>query len=1170
MALPVFLFFSGCDLLNNKPEIDLKKKIDETIAWANAPRLTVNVHYPVEWGQSPQAGRLNPDETRRGYAFNVEFTTDPAYGFVEWRACRAGDYKGKATDAFLDGGAVVIQRRQEGAVSVIVNIVEDISLVPWCEERPAVKDSNLPMGIDNRIFINVPIKIVFSKPMNLSDFIDTGNDALSNGNIVITGLDRNAAAGTESENLNKYYTVGGFSENNTLLTLPVNPDNDYMHMRNYNLTITISGRVRAQGAYNIEMGRDVVLNCRLSHEADAEAPVISLLDWTLSPNSPVQLYSGTDNPFVLNTGGRRMVYLLFMANDNVGIKSAVITENTLAPQTFDGLEPYTGQELKNLADKYKLAHSGIVPYILSYPLQTGADAQVNLKLQVSDGINISTEEAAAVRLDLTPPPAPTLTLNYNGNHDGSGGRTITASWTGTETSDTPLASGHGETRIEWAQTGASTGAETAGETESSFTIDRFDSSGSAIPLPFGLYTVTIRTADKTGNLSPAVSVVTAVSQSNLYVKESGTGDGTSWPDASGDLQLMMDMAREGAKTWPDKNIRVHVGAGTYNPRYWISPSGACVASAPTEQTGRDRVFTLRQGVMVLGGYDADGNAAGGTRESAFHIDSTDAHGYGEPKAEAHRAVLSGDFNGNDAVSGSGANLSITGNEENAYHVVIGASLTNDGKTGLDGFTIKGANANGSGSTQAGSRNVCGGIRNNTASPVLKNLTITENSASYDGAIANYDSSPVLTNVTIKWNSTDGSGAMTNGSSTSPVLTNVLITGNKTKTNGGGMYNSGSSPGLTDVIISGNSAGGNGGGMYNSASSSPVLSNVIILGNRANGGGGGMVNSSSSPVLTDVIISGNSAGSNGGGMHNDSSSPVLTNVTITENNAVGNGGGINNYNAAPVLNNVTISGNNSSTGGGMLNSASSFPVLINVTISGNSTTAHGGGMFNNSSSPVFINATITGNSTTGSSGAAGGGIHNYNFSSPVLINVLIAGNKVSNEVGGGMHNNQTSEPVLVNVTIAGNNAVTGGGINNINSSSPKIYNSIIYANSSGITGTNTVSYSIVQGGYTGTSNSSSDPLFVTSPSYTNAPFPSGLTYNYRLSSTSSPARNNGNNNSYPVTSGGEWNALSPAYTAINGMTALSAEVKDQIRLALAKDLGGSSRYNGIIDRGAYEY
>jgi hypothetical protein len=189
--------------------------------------------------------------------------------------------------------------------------------------------------------------------------------------------------------------------------------------------------------------------------------------------------------------------------------------------------------------------------------------------------------------------------------------------------------------------------------------------------------------------------------------------------------------------------------------------------------------------------------------------------------------------------------------------------------------------------------------------------------------------------------TSGSGGGVYNASSSPVLTNVTISDNDADGDGGGMYNSDSSPVLTNVTISDNDADGGGGGMYNS-DSSPVLTNVTISGNSATGSnGGGMYNYfNSSPVLTNVIISGNSAtaiGSSGGGMYNEGSSPVLTNVAILGNTATGIGGGIANFDASsPTLTNVTIAGKSvtgGGSGGGMGNSDSS-PKVRNSIIWGN--------------------------------------------------------------------------------------------------------------------------------------------------------------------------------------------------------------------------------------------
>lgn len=65
----------------------------------------------------------------------------------------------------------------------------------------------------------------------------------------------------------------------------------------------------------------------------------------------------------------------------------------------------------------------------------------------------------------------------------------------------------------------------------------------------------------------------------LYVKQNGTGDGTSWEEASGNLQLMMDRQIPGKQVW--------VAEGTYDT------NGV--------------YFKLREGVKVFGSFPATGN-----------------------------------------------------------------------------------------------------------------------------------------------------------------------------------------------------------------------------------------------------------------------------------------------------------------------------------------------------------------------------------------------------------------------------------------------------------------------------------------------------------------------------------------------------------------------------------
>jgi len=248
-------------------------------------------------------------------------------------------------------------------------------------------------------------------------------------------------------------------------------------------------------------------------------------------------------------------------------------------------------------------------------------------------------------------------------------------------------------------------------------------------------------------------------------------------------------------------------------------------------------------------------------------------------------------------------------------------------------------------------------------------------------------------------------------------------------------------------------------------------------------GGGIYCDSSEPTLTNVTITGNSA-SFGGGIHCIDSSPTLTNVKITENNASTHcGGGIYCDNSSPSLENVTISGN-SATGtyidGGGICCYYSSPSLNSVTITGNSA-YRGGGIYCRSSEPTLTNVTITGNSAND----GGGGIHCYD-SSPSLTNVTISENTASNS-GGGIHCYYVSNPSLTNVTITGNTASnSGGGICcNINSL-PSLLNCIlwndspqeIYVSSGSVTAT----YSDIQGGWTGTGNIDSNPLFINSGNF----------------------------------------------------------------------------------------
>ena len=245
----------------------------------------------------------------------------------------------------------------------------------------------------------------------------------------------------------------------------------------------------------------------------------------------------------------------------------------------------------------------------------------------------------------------------------------------------------------------------------------------------------------------------------------------------------------------------------------------------------------------------------------------------------------------------------------------------------------------------------------------------------------------------------------------------------------------------------------------------ILDGFTISGGRASGsvGGGGMYNrGGSSPTLTKLIFSGNFAGiGGGGGIFNEGGSPRLTDVTFT-NNFGYFGGGMFNTSGSPILNNVSFIGNETDMyGGGMIN-VSSHPKLTNVTFSANMATRYGGG-----------------------------GMANFSGSNPELTNVTFTGNQASIGFLGGAILNVRAGHTMTSTIVWGNTPVVNQIYN---------YDETAFA---------FASYSIIEGGYAGETNISSDPLL--SPLADNG----GLTHTHALGA-GSPAIDNGNPVNCPAT------------------------------------------------------
>jgi hypothetical protein len=165
---------------------------------------------------------------------------------------------------------------------------------------------------------------------------------------------------------------------------------------------------------------------------------------------------------------------------------------------------------------------------------------------------------------------------------------------------------------------------------------------------------------------------------------------------------------------------------------------------------------------------------------------------------------------------------------------------------------------------------------------------------------------------------------------------------------------------------------------------------------------------------------------------------------------------------------------SARGGGILCRNNSDPTIMFNYIIDNGADFGAGICCRDSSDPI-----ISKNSITGNSGQFGGGIYCLE-SSPLINNNLIAGNSGS-LIGGGLYCVNNSDPYIINNTVSENYASNLGGGIYCSNSTPVIINSIFWADSAGtsdheISGSPIITYSDIEGGWTGEGNIDTDPFF----------------------------------------------------------------------------------------------
>lgn len=286
-----------------------------------------------------------------------------------------------------------------------------------------------------------------------------------------------------------------------------------------------------------------------------------------------------------------------------------------------------------------------------------------------------------------------------------------------------------------------------------------------------------------------------------YVKVGGTGDGSSWGNASGDLQKMIDELAA-----VDASGEVWVAAGEYRPTTQIIDGVQYAAS-----------FRMRDGINVYGGF-------AGTETSKADRLKGDM-----PWIYTNETILLGADYENGTATWANNQWNVT---SSSRHVVWFAPMAGEEDfkytTVLDGVTIKGGAANGGEGLADFATDKGGGVYMGL-NATLQNSVITENTADDNGGGVFVNAGRVVSCLIYNNSATaNGGGVFVSGAG---LVNRSMVTENSAK-NGSGVYldkNSAEYPEeyliLSTSVISNNTAFVNGAVYCNAGG--VLLQNTIV-------------------------------------------------------------------------------------------------------------------------------------------------------------------------------------------------------------------------------------------------------------------------------------------------------------------------------------------------------
>lgn len=250
-----------------------------------------------------------------------------------------------------------------------------------------------------------------------------------------------------------------------------------------------------------------------------------------------------------------------------------------------------------------------------------------------------------------------------------------------------------------------------------------------------------------------------------YVKPvaTGTGDGSSWENASGNLQNMIDeLAKNNPQNLPGE---VWVAAGTYVPQVQVISGTTYSAS-----------FLMRDGISVYGGFAGD------------EISKQEREVGKMPWNFVNKTILEGSYYEHSKTSWNESNHKWTLTSD-SRHVVFFSPLPSEGKSGFDkstilnGVTIRGGYAQGGEGVADFMTDRGAGVYMGI-NATLEKCIVTENSSTGNGGAVYMYGGRVM-NSLIYNNNADGDGGAVYVDNAGIVLASMLT--NNSANNGSGAY-----------------------------------------------------------------------------------------------------------------------------------------------------------------------------------------------------------------------------------------------------------------------------------------------------------------------------------------------------------------------------------------------